>query len=78
MEAKEVFADCDKLAGLTYITKHLQGDTLSFSNNMVIDLTEKDLVQVMPDAKKIIIPKNVKDIEATAFVNTNIQIFSNA
>lgn len=73
VEAKEVFADCDKLAGLTYITKHLQGDTLSFSNNMVIDLTEKDLVQVMPDAKKIIIPKNVKDIEATAFVNTNIK-----
>ena len=73
MEAKEVFTGCDKLAGLTYITKHLQGDTLSFSNNMVIDLTEKDLVQVMPDAKKIIIPKNVKNIEAVAFVNTNIK-----
>ena len=73
VEAKEVFTGCDKLAGLTYITKHLQGDTLSFSNNMVIDLTEKDLVQVMPDAKKIIIPKNVKNIEAVAFVNTNIK-----
>ena len=73
VEAKEAFTGCSKLAGLAYITKHLDGDTLSFSNNMVIDLTEKDLVQVMPDAKKIIIPKNVKDIEATAFVNTNIK-----
>ena len=27
----------------------------------------------MPDAKKIIIPKNVKNIEAVAFVNTNIK-----
>ena len=73
VEAKEAFTGCSKLTGLAYITKHLDGDTLSFSNNMVIDLMEKDLVQVMPGAKKIIIPKNVKNIEAVAFVNTNIK-----
>ena len=73
VEAKEAFTGCSKLTGLAYITKHLDGDTLSFSNNMVIDLTEKDLVQVMPDAKKITIPKNVENIEAAAFVNTNIK-----
>ena len=73
VEAKEAFTGCSKLAGLVYITKHLEGDTVSFSNNMVIDLTEKDLVQVMPDAKKITIPKNVENIEAAAFANTNIK-----
>ena len=73
VEAKEAFTGCSKLAGLAYITKHLDGDTLSFSNNMVIDLTEKDLIQVMPDAKKITIPKSVKWIEPAAFKNTSIK-----
>ena len=40
---------------------------------MVIDLTEKDLIQVMPDAKKITIPKSVKWIEPAAFKNTSIK-----
>ena len=35
VEAKEAFTGCSKLAGFAYITKHLDGDTVSFSNNMV-------------------------------------------
>lgn len=68
-----VFDYCDGLAGLAHETKLLKDDTLTFSGNMVINQTEKTLIQVMPGAKKITIPKSVKWIEATAFKNTSIK-----
>ena len=40
---------------------------------MVINQTEKTLIQVMPDTKKITIPKSVKWIEPAAFKNTSIK-----
>ena len=69
----KVFQGCKKLAGLNHETKNLKNDTLTFSGNMVINQTEKTLIQVMPDAKKITIPKSVKWIEPTAFKNTSIK-----
>ena len=69
----KVFQGCKKLAGLNHETKNLKNDTLTFSGNMVINQTEKTLIQVMPDAKKITIPKSVKWIEQTAFKNTSIK-----
>lgn len=68
-----VFGYCDGLAGLAHETKLLKDDTLTFSGNMVINQTEKTLIQVMPDAKKITIPKSVKWIEPAAFKNTSIK-----
>ena len=69
----KVFQGCKKLAGLNHETKNLKNDTLTFSGNMVINQTEKTLIQVMPDTKKITIPKSVKWIEPTAFKNTSIK-----
>ena len=69
----KVFQGCKKLADLNHETKNLKNDTLTFSGNMVINQTEKTLIQVMPDAKKITIPKSVKWIEPTAFKNTSIK-----
>ena len=69
----KVFQGCKKLAGLNHETKNLKNDTLTFSGNMVINQTEKTLIQVMPDAKKITIPKSVKWIEPAAFKNTSIK-----
>ena len=69
----KVFQGCKKLAGLNHETKNLKNDTLTFSGNMVINQTEKTLIQVMPDAKKITIPKSAKWIEPTAFKNTSIK-----
>ena len=37
------------LPGLAHETKYLKNDTLTFSGNMVINQTEKTLIQVMPD-----------------------------
>ena len=69
----KVFQGCKKLAGLNHETKNLKNDTLTFSGNMVINQTEKTLIQVMPDTKKITIPKSVKWIEPAAFKNTSIK-----
>ena len=69
----KVFQGCKKLAGLNHETKNLKNDTLTFSGNMVINQTEKTLIQVMPDAKKITIPKSVKWIEPTALKNTSLK-----
>ena len=69
----KVFQGCKKLAGLNHETKNLKNDTLTFSGNMVINQTEKTLIQVMPDAKKITIPNSVKWIEPAAFKNTSIK-----
>ena len=80
MKDDGVIVDVKKSEGLTVkkyegiiTTKYLKNDTLTFSGNMVINQTEKTLVQVMPGAKKITIPKSVKWIEATAFKNTSIK-----
>ena len=73
VEAANVFGYCDGLPGLAHENKYLKNDTLTFSGNMVINQTEKTLIQVMPDAKKITIPKSVKWIEPTAFKNTSIK-----
>ena len=73
VEAANVFGYCDGLPGLAHETKYLKNDTLTFSGNMVINQTEKTLIQVMPDTKKITIPKSVKWIEPTAFKNTSIK-----
>lgn len=69
----DVFLFCDKLAGLKHETRNLKGNTLIFSGNMVINQTEKTLIQVMPDAKKITIPADVKWIEPTAFKNCSLK-----
>lgn len=54
-------------------SQNLANDTLTFSGNMVINQTEKTLIQVMPDAKKITIPAEVKWIEPTAFKNCSLK-----
>lgn len=69
----DVFEDCKSLRGLMHESKRLANDTLTFSGNMVINQTEKTLIQVMPDEKKITIPANVKWIEPTAFQNCSLQ-----
>ncbi len=66
------FEYCDSLAGLAQETRNLIGDILTYSDNMVINKTEKTLIQVMPQAKKITIPANVEWIEPTAFTNTSL------
>ena len=73
VEAANVFGYCDGLPGLAHETKYLKNDTLTFSGNMVINQTEKTLIQVMPDTKKITIPKSVKWIEPTALKNTSLK-----
>lgn len=69
----DVFSYCDGLKGLKNESRKLFNDTLSFSGNMVINETEKTLIQVMPDAKKITIPARVKWIEPTAFKNSSLK-----
>lgn len=71
--SSSVFLYCDGLNGLMHESKRLGNDTLSFSGNMVINETEKTLIQVMPDAKKITIPAQVKWIEPTAFKNSSLK-----
>lgn len=71
--SSNVFLYCDGLNGLMHESKRLENDTLSFSGNMVINETEKTLIQVMPDAKKITIPAQVKWIEPTAFTNSSVK-----
>ena len=80
MKDDGVIVDVKKSEGLTVkkyegiiTTKYLKNDTLTFSGNMVINQTEKTLIQVMPDTKKITIPKSVKWIEPAAFKNTSIK-----
>ena len=73
VEAANVFCYCNGLPGLAHETKYLKNDILTFSGNMVVNQTEKTLIQVMPDTKKITIPKSVKWIEATAFKNTSLK-----
>ena len=68
-----MFLYCDGLKGLMQESKGLANDTLSFSGNMVINETEKTLIQVMPEAKKITIPARVKWIEPAALKNSSLK-----
>ena len=68
-----VFQGCKKLDGLNHESKVLSNDMIAYDGKLVINQTEKTLIQVMPDAKKITIPKSVKWIEPAAFKNTSIK-----
>lgn len=71
--APTVFRGCKKLSGLSHESKVLVNDTITYDGKIVINQTEKTLIQVMPDAKKITIPAEVKWIEPTAFKNCSLQ-----
>lgn len=64
------FSYCDKLKGLMAETKYLKGATLIYEGNMVINSSDKTLIQVMPQATKITIPTNIKWIQPKAFTNS--------
>lgn len=64
------FSYCGKLRGLMTEAKNLKGATLIYKGNMVINSSDKTLIQVMPQATKITIPTNVKWIQPNAFSNS--------
>lgn len=68
-----VFPYCDGLKGLMEESEfRREGMTICCKGNMIFNKEEKTLIQVMPSAKKIIIPAYVKKIEPSAFTGSSL------
>lgn len=69
-----IFQYCDGLKGLMEESEfRREGMTITCQGNMIINKSEKILIQVMPTAKKITIPAHVKEIEPAAFTGSSLQ-----
>ena len=69
-----VFLFCDGLKGLMEeVEFRREGMTILCQGDLLINESEKTLIQVMPAAKSITIPANVKGIEPAAFTNSSLQ-----
>ncbi len=68
------FQFCEGLKGLMEeVAFRREGVTIISQGDLLINQQEKTLIQVMPKAKKITIPANVKKIEPLAFTNSSLQ-----
>lgn len=69
-----IFQYCNGLKGLMEESEfRREGMIISYKHNMIFNKEEKILVQVMPSAKSITIPANVKEIEPSAFIGSSLK-----
>lgn len=69
-----VFQYCEGLKGLMEESEfRREGMTISCKGDMIFNKEEKILIQVMPFAKKITIPADVKAIEPSAFTGSSLE-----
>lgn len=65
---------CDGLKGLMEeVEFRREGMTIISRGDLLINQSEKTLIQVMPTATQITIPSNVKGIEPSAFYNSSLR-----
>lgn len=69
-----VFQYCEGVKGLMEESEfRREGMTISCKGDMIFNKEEKILIQVMPSAKKITIPADVKAIEPSAFTGSSLE-----
>lgn len=65
---------CDGLKGLMEeVEFRREGMTIISKGDLLINQSEKTLIQVMPTATQVTIPANVKGIEPSAFTNSSLK-----
>lgn len=65
---------CDGLKGLMEEAEFRhEGMTITCQGNLLINQSEKTLIQVMPSAESILIPASVKGIEPSAFYGSSLK-----